>query len=197
MRESSSGAILAGGRARRFGGRDKCRLLVGGRPIIVRQVDVLQRVVDEIFVVSREPDRFKDLGLAVHVDRIDDAGAIGGIYTAIEAAAGQSVLVVACDLPFLDGRLLAELVDRARGRDGAWVRTPRGVEPLLACYRKPAGARVRAAIDAGRLRASDLGDTLDMAELGARELARFGAIEMLLTNVNTPADYARVQYGPR
>ena len=61
--DSTSAAILAGGQARRFGGQDKSRLVVHGRSIIVRQVEVLQRVADEVFVVARDPERFADLGL--------------------------------------------------------------------------------------------------------------------------------------
>jgi molybdopterin-guanine dinucleotide biosynthesis protein A len=89
--------------------------------------------------------------------------------------------------------VLGRLVDLAGQADGAWVRTPRGVEPLLACYRQQARSRVRAEIEAGRLKAGDLGAVLSMAELGLDELAEYGAPDRLLANINTPADYARVQ----
>jgi molybdopterin-guanine dinucleotide biosynthesis protein A len=197
MREFTSAAILAGGQARRFGGQDKSRLVVHGRSIIVRQVDVLQRVAGEVFVVARDPDRFADLRLAVHVDRVPGAGALGAIYTALDAARGDRVIVVACDLPFLDDRLLIELARRAEPADGAWVRTSRGVEPLVACYQRHARTAILAEIRAGRLKASDLGAILRIAEIADSELDRFGSAEKLLTNVNTPDDYARVQYRPR
>ena len=44
-------AILAGGRARRFGGRDKSGLVVDGRSILERQLDELARVARDIVVV--------------------------------------------------------------------------------------------------------------------------------------------------
>jgi molybdopterin-guanine dinucleotide biosynthesis protein A len=188
-----SAAILAGGRARRFGGRDKSRLLVQGRPIIIRQVEVLQRVAADLFVVAPDPERFADLGLAVHPDRVAGAGAVGGIYTALESAAADRVIVVACDLPFLDAGVLARLVELAGGGDGAWIRTPRGVEPLLACYRRGARGAIRAAIDAGRLKAGGLDAVIRMVELPARELERLGATDRLLTNVNSLDDLTRVQ----
>ena len=197
MRGSTSAAILAGGQARRFGGQDKSRLVVHGRSIIVRQVEVLQRVADEIFIVALDPSRFADLGLTVHVDRIPGTGALGAIYTALDAAERDRVLVIACDLPFLDERLLAELVRRADPADGAWVRTTRGVEPLVACYQRHARATILEQIQAGRLKAADLGSVLRLAEISPDELDRFGSAEELLTNVNTPEDYARVQYRPR
>jgi molybdopterin-guanine dinucleotide biosynthesis protein A len=186
-------AILAGGQARRFGGRDKSRLVVDGRSIIVRQVDVLQRITPEVIIVATDTGRFVDLGLPVHPDALPGTGAIGGLYTALEAASSDLVLVVACDLPFLDEGMLGRLVELAASGDGAWVRTPGGVEPLLACYRRDARTTVRAEIDAGRLKLQDLGGRLRMAELDARDLARFGPAARLLANINTPDDYARIQ----
>jgi molybdopterin-guanine dinucleotide biosynthesis protein A len=193
----TSAAILAGGRARRLGGQDKSRLVVEGRSIIVRQLDVLQRVADDIFLVARDGARFADLGVPVHDDRVAGAGAIGGLFTALDVAAGTRVIVVACDLPFLDVDLLLELVRQADTGDGAWVRTARGVEPLLACYQRGARDRILAEIGAGRLRAGDLGSVLRMSEIGESELARFGSTDRLLMNVNTPEDYARLQYRVR
>ena len=196
QRSTTSAAILAGGRASRFGGQDKCRLIVDGRSIIFRQVEVLQRVASEVIVIGHDPARFADLGLPVHPDRVPNAGAIGGIYTALDAASGDSVLVIACDLPFLDAGLLNRLVTLAERADGAWVRGPRGVEPLLACYRQSARARIRDRIDAGQLQLIQLGSVLRMAEITEPELRTFGSPERLLANVNSPAEYARVQYPP-
>jgi molybdopterin-guanine dinucleotide biosynthesis protein A len=193
---TTGAAIVAGGRARRFEGQDKSRLVVDGRSIIVRQLAVLQQVATEITVVGGQPGRFADLGVREQPDRLTGYGAIGGIHTAVETTSSDRVLVVACDLPFLEAGLLRRLVELSAGRDGAWVSTSRGVEPLLACYRRAAGPAIRGAIEAGRLRASDLGRVLDMASLGGAELDRFGPAERLLANVNTPADYARVQYRP-
>jgi molybdopterin-guanine dinucleotide biosynthesis protein A len=191
---SVAAAILAGGHARRFGGRDKSRLVVEGRSIIVRQVDVLQRVAAEIFIVAADADRFADLGLPVHPDRIAGAGALGGLFTALEVARADLVITVACDLPFLDAGLLTRLTERAASADGAWIRGDRGVEPLLACYRRSARHVIGEAIAAGRLTAADVASVLRIAEVTRAEVEQFGAPERLLANINTPDDYARVQY---
>jgi molybdopterin-guanine dinucleotide biosynthesis protein A len=153
-------------------------------------------VATGVAIIDDGAGRFDDLGLPVHPDRIAGLGAIGGIYTAVETATADRVLVVACDLPFLHVEVLRRLVALSVGRDGAWVCTSRGIEPLLACYHRRAAPSIRAAIEAGRLRASDLATTLDMACLDETELERHGSIDHLLTNVNTPDDYARVQYRP-
>jgi molybdopterin-guanine dinucleotide biosynthesis protein A len=190
-------AIVAGGRARRFGGRDKSRLLVDGRAIIVRQVEVLQRVAASVMVIADEAGQFGDLGLPVHADVVPGAGALGGIYTALAGARADRVLVVACDMPFLDAGVLARLADLARDADGAWVRTARGVEPLLACYQRRAAPAIRRQIDEGRLRAADVAQVLTMAALEEAELRRFGSPDRLLLNVNSADDYSRLARAPR
>jgi molybdopterin-guanine dinucleotide biosynthesis protein A len=192
---TTAGAIVAGGGARRFGGQDKGRLVVEGRTIIVRQVEVLQRVASELLIVAPDAARFADLPVTVVSDRQPGLGAIGGIDAALHATALDQVIVIACDLPFLTSDLLRHLVVLSAGHDGAWVRTSRGVEPLIACYRAAARARVAAYIDAGGRKAAGLGNLLHMAELTSPDLDRFGAPDQLLANINTPDDYARVQYG--
>jgi molybdopterin-guanine dinucleotide biosynthesis protein A len=192
-RPTIAAAILAGGQARRFGGRDKSRLVIEGRPIIVRQVEALQQVADEIFVVSPDVARFADIGLPVHPDLERGAGAIGGLHTALETATADRVLVVACDLPYLDARVLERLAALAAGADAAWVRTPRGVEPLLACYRRSARTVIHAELRAGRRKLADLDRVLQIVYLDAPELAAFGPVDRLVANVNSVEDYDKLQ----
>ena len=186
-------AIVAGGQARRFGGRDKSRLLVDGRTIIVRQLEVLRRIADPVVIIANDAGRFADLGVPVHPDAIPGAGALGGLYTALATAKTDRVIVVACDLPFLDAGLLTRLVELSADGDGAWVKTARGAEPFLACYKPSAAPRIRQELDQGRLRAADLDRVLHLMALDETELARFGASDRLLANVNSPDDYGRVQ----
>lgn len=193
---AAASAIVAGGHARRFGGVDKSRLIVGGRPIIVRQIDVLTRITDPVLIVANDAGRFADLGVAVHPDAVPNGGALAGLLTALLVAPTDRVLVVACDLPFLDADLLSRLIDKTEDADGAWVTTTRGPEPFLACYKTAAADVVRGEIDAGRWRAGDLGRVLTMREIDETELREFGSRERLLANVNTPEEYQRIQYEP-
>src|SRR4026207_1713931 len=49
-------AILAGGDARRFGGRDKSALVVDGRTILERQIAELSTLTQDLRVIRREDD---------------------------------------------------------------------------------------------------------------------------------------------
>lgn len=193
VRSDVAAAILAGGQARRFGGRDKSRLVVGGRSIIVRQLDVLQQVASEVYIVGPTDGRYADLRVPVHADRVAGGGALGGLVTALDVARVGRVLVVACDLPFLDAAVLARLVDLAEGHDAAWVRGPRGPEPLIACYARSCRDRLAARLAANERRLSDLASVLRIAWLDDAELARLGVAPSAFANLNTPDDYAQIQ----
>src|SRR3954453_4775928 len=101
----ASAAILAGGRASRFGGRDKGALLVDGQPILQRQLTALARVADDILIVgaANAPAVSPVTALAPRpvADIISGCGPLGGIHAALSEAKHDAVIVVACDMPYV------------------------------------------------------------------------------------------------
>jgi molybdopterin-guanine dinucleotide biosynthesis protein A len=190
-----SAAILAGGRATRLGGADKGALVVGGIPIIVRQLTALSTIAADVRIVANDAGRYRDLGVPVVADALAGRGALGGLYTALLEARYDRVLVLACDMPFVAAALLQRLVAESTGGeeiDAVVPRSARGLEPLCALYRTRVAATARALIDRGELRLTSLLGALQMRELGENALAPYddGA---LFENVNTPHDYARAR----
>jgi molybdopterin-guanine dinucleotide biosynthesis protein A len=183
-------AILAGGRARRFGGRDKGSLDVGGASIFDRQRAALHGVADRVLVVASDPARYRDLGVDAVADLVPGAASLGGIYTALAHAAGGHVLVVACDLPFLTAPFLRRLVAAVRPDDEAVVpRTSDGWQPLCAVYSRRLAEPIRCRIDAGRLKIVDLLAAARVREIGPDEVAEDDPERLLFFNVNSPADW--------
>ena len=189
----TAAAIIAGGQAKRFGGQDKSRLHISGQSIISRQVAVLQPLTDDLFIVASQRERFADTPFRVYPDLIPGTGVIGAILTALESTPADRVLVVACDLPFLHAGLMLRLLDLASDADAAWVRTPAGVEPLLACYRRHIAPTLRAAIEVGRLKVSELDQVLTIRTVEFPELQTFGEPSRLLANINSPEDLSTIQ----
>jgi molybdopterin-guanine dinucleotide biosynthesis protein A len=182
-------AILAGGRARRFGGADKSTLRVGHATILERQLEALEGLADRVFVVAGDPGPFADYDLRVVPDRLPEAGALGGIYTALVEAETSQVLVLACDLPFVTGPLLARLAGEAgEPYDAVVPRTRDGRQPLCAVYARGIAETVRREIESGHLKVQDLLEAIRLRELGPRDLARFDPDGRLFHNVNTPGD---------
>jgi len=190
-----SAAILAGGRAARFGGADKASLVVGGARIVERQLAALASVSNDVRIVANEGARYADLGVRLVPDAVAGAGPLGGLYTALIDARHDRVLVLACDLPFVPAAFLERLaIESGAGEqvDAVVPRSARGLEPLCAVYRKDCAGRARAQIARGDLRMTALLAALRVRELGHDALAPFDG-EALFENVNTPHDYARAR----
>jgi molybdenum cofactor guanylyltransferase len=190
-----SAAILAGGRARRYGGADKASLAVGSARIIDRQLAALSAVADDIRIVANDGDRYGALGVRVIPDAIADAGPLGGVYTALVDARHDAVIVLACDLPFVTAALLERLlIERGSGEevDAVVPRSARGVEPLCAVYDRRCAGAARARIDRGALQVAGLLEDVRVRELGPEVLAPYDA-GALFTNVNTPHDHERAR----
>ena len=91
-------AIQAGGRSSRMG-KDKALLDFGGQPLIQQVLSRLESLADETIVTTNHPEDYHFLGFPLIPDVIPDRGALGGLYTALNAASHPLVAVVACDLP--------------------------------------------------------------------------------------------------
>ena len=185
-------AILAGGRARRLGGRDKSRLVIGGRTILARQFDVLQRVVTRIVIVANAPEQYADAGVPVLPDAVPGTGSLGGIYTALADAQGP-VLILACDMPFVTAPFLARVIEAGREADIAIPRGHDGYQPLCANYAPACAGPLLRRIEQGALKVVDLLADVRVRELGPDEIAPFDPDGLLLLNVNTADDVARAE----
>jgi molybdopterin-guanine dinucleotide biosynthesis protein A len=181
-------AILAGGRATRFEGRDKSALLVDGRTILDRQMAELSAVagVDDLLIAGAVTHR----AARTVADLVPGCGPLGGIHAALTAARNDIVFVVACDTPNITAPLVAYLFDLAGDADVVVPRTSRGYHPLCAVYSRGCIDPIARRLAAGRLKVMDLFDEVRTRVVPAGELDRFGDGDRLLANVNTPADYA-------
>ncbi len=189
------GAVVAGGGASRYGGAPKGLLEVGGRRILDRVVDALVAATGQLpMLIANAPDaaRWRP-DLTVRPDSVPGRGALGGILTAIEAAA--PVLCVAWDMPFVSPGLLAAL---AALLDHADVAAPesgsrRGIEPLCAGYGPACGPAIRAALAREDARAIAFHADVRVARLPRRSVLQYGDPGILFFNVNTPDDLARAE----
>jgi molybdenum cofactor guanylyltransferase len=183
----TSGAILAGGHARRFDGRNKSQLRVGGRTIFERQIEALDGVVDRIYLVGYQGPVVSAPHVSVIPDLTPGRGPLGGVDAALSVSGGH-VLVLACDMPNVTGALLEYLIRQLADADAVVPRTERGYHPLCAVYAQSCRTAVQRRLEAGSLRLQDFLADLRIRVVDEPELARFGNADRLLANVNSQAD---------
>jgi molybdopterin-guanine dinucleotide biosynthesis protein A len=117
-----SGLVLVGGSSSRMG-RNKALLPVGGVPLIERVVAALRPLATDILLMTNEPAPYAHLGLPCIPDEQPGYGPLMGLYSGLKAVRHEAVLLVACDMPFLNPALLARLVELLPGYDLVIPRT--------------------------------------------------------------------------
>jgi molybdopterin-guanine dinucleotide biosynthesis protein A len=185
--ERVTGVILAGGQATRFGGQPKGLELVGGARIIDRVAAALRAVADDLLLVANQPEASMWLpGIRTMSDVRPGFGSLGGIYSAL-VHAGQPVLIVAWDMPFVGASVLDEL--RTTGANADVVvfesRSTRGVEPLCAFYRPTCIVPIERHMDGGDLRVVGFFESVRVVRLPPP-----ADPDKTFMNVNTPSDLA-------
>jgi molybdenum cofactor guanylyltransferase len=122
----ASGIVLTGGASRRMG-RDKATLPVGDppSPLATRVAAALRDGgCADITCVGGDLDALAALGLDVVPDDHPHEGPLGGVITGLRIAALPLVVVLACDLPAIDGPTVRGLVSALAARPRAVAAVP-------------------------------------------------------------------------
>jgi len=184
-----SAFILAGGESSRMG-RDKARLELGGVPLILRIAKLVESVVGAPAVIGN-PEAYGEFDLRAIADDWPGAGPLGGIATALHAAAAPWSLIVATDLPYLTREWLEYLIARsvASSADAVLPMNARGAEPLCAMYHQRAEPAIRKALERGTRKVTDGLLDVRVETIAPDEWKGFDSEGLLFKNMNSPEDY--------
>ncbi len=183
-----TGVILAGGESRRMGA-DKAFLDLDGMPLIGRVLSVFLSQFDQTIIVTKRPELFKDFRVRVVKDALDVKGPLTGIYTGLLNARSEQCFVAACDMPFLNPRLIAYMAE-VTGNFDAVVPLVEGLpEPLHAIYHRRNLPLMETAIRGGDLKISQLIDQLRVRYLSEHEITYYDPQKRSFMNLNTPEQY--------
>ncbi|MBT8401765.1 MAG: molybdenum cofactor guanylyltransferase [Rhodothermia bacterium] len=129
-----TGVVLAGGGSRRFGS-SKAWHEVDGKPMVMRVLDEVRALANEVLLSVRSPSDFIE-GYACVADRFPGEGPLAGLHASLLAASHDWVLAVACDLPFVVvDDLNRLLLARENGVDAIVARDSSGkLHPHCGCY---------------------------------------------------------------
>ncbi len=202
--------INAGGKSTRMGS-DKALLEVGGRPMIEHIIEQTKGLGEQI-IITNTPERYAHLGLPTFGDVLPDKGALGGLYTAIQVAATPYVLVLACDMPFINRPLFEHMISLAPQFDAVVPRIspplPAGVsppgeggpggvrpeaEPFRAIYSKACLEPILRAFEAGKMRVISFFPDMNLRWLDEDEIRRFDPELLTFLNCNTPEELERIR----
>lgn len=188
-----SGIVLAGGQSQRMG-TDKALLELEGKPLIGWVLERLQQLSDDLLIVVRDTTAYAHLGVRLVTDVYPRQGALVGLHAGLLAARHPLALAVACDMPFLDLRLLRYMVVVGRGHDAVIPRIGGYPEPLHALYRvRRCLPAIEQALDSGQFKMTSFLPGVRVRYVEEQEIDLFDPQRLSFFNVNTPEDWQRGQ----
>lgn len=186
---SISGAILAGGQSRRMG-YDKAALSINGEPLLLRTVRLMRSVISDLAIIG-PPERAALVSdTPIIPDRWPNCGPLGGIATALQSPlSDEAVVVVGCDMPFLNPVLLRHLITVASETDAVVVRLDGQAHPLHALYHRRCLPIVEAQLASGDLHVHQFLTQIKIRYIEVPELDQFDPTHLSTFNCNTPEEW--------
>ena len=169
--ERVSGVVLVGGASRRMG-QSKAWVELAGAAFIVRVIETLRRVCDEILIVANEAAEFESLDAQVVPDVFPGRGSLGGLYSGLNAAKSELSIAVACDMPFLRADVARLVLARAADADVVIPRLGDQLETMHAVYGKRCLPHMEERLRAGRLKIVGFFERVRVLEIPETEVRR-------------------------
>jgi molybdopterin-guanine dinucleotide biosynthesis protein A len=184
-----SGVILAGGAGKRFGGKTKSRMAVGGIPIMTRMVKILDEIFNEIIIVTNTPEEFREyVNVKLVKDKHIKVGPLGGIHAAMSIATNPYLFVFAGDMPFVSKDLILEMISCFEKSDCDVLipRLEKYNEPLHAIYSLSAFIKLETYLLTRKDYA--IRDFLSGLNVKYMDLENTDSNRKIFTNINSPSD---------
>jgi molybdopterin-guanine dinucleotide biosynthesis protein A len=183
-----TGVILAGGRSSRMGSNKALLPYRGGLFIeaIHRQLSAL---FPEVLLVTNTPEQYDFLPCRTVGDLYPEMGALAGLQSGLCHSQTEHIFAVACDMPYLDDRLIRYLAGLRRKGDVVIPEGDGGLEPLHAVYGKRCLPAMEASLMANRRRIVSFFPAVDVVTVPREVVGAFDPDMRSFSNINTPGDY--------
>lgn len=187
LQGSVLGVVLSGGASRRMG-RAKENLPFGSLTLIQLATRKLRSVCSEVVISKKEACGSEPSFVLEDFPYLQ--GPLAGIVTALEKTAGEGILCVPVDTPYLTVESLLGILEQREEADVVLLKREEMV-PTIAFYRRTA---LNELWNMGRCGEFSLKRILRKGRLALRFLdaswlRQFGEPQQLLFNINTPEAY--------
>jgi molybdopterin-guanine dinucleotide biosynthesis protein A len=182
---------LAGGESKRYNGKNKAFIKIGGQRVLDRLITVLKPLFTEIILATNDPLLYLEWDAMIVTDHFDCRSSLTGIHAGLFAASNPHALVVAGDMPFVRPRLLAALINLIEPHlDMIVPKTTDGFEPMTAIYSKRCLKPMAAALSKKQFRILKILKQVRIKVVEDAHLRRLDPDLISFMNINTPAQLA-------
>ena len=157
MKKFGTAVILCGGKSSRMG-FDKCKIKIGNKHIYEYIAEKLEKIFDEVILVTSKDSSISSVKYKVVKDIVQECGPIGGIYTGLLSSTSEFVFFTACDMPFVDIKLINHMINTLdkNGCVGSVAKHGEFIEPLHSFYSKTMSDSMKCAINMGNFQMNKL-----------------------------------------
>ena len=189
--------ILAGGKSTRVGlNKSKDQMKFAGRLLIdwvISKLTSLDNLTEEDIIIVGPKEKYPHFKQVVQ-DIFPQKGPLGGIFSGLKASNSQYNLVVACDMPFLEVKLLQYMREEIDSNDIIIPRYNRGyIEPLCAIYSKKCLKVMEKNIQSGILSVRKIFPHLKIKFIEEEEVKKFDPKFYSFFNVNFKHDFRKAE----
>lgn len=145
--------VLAGGKSSRMG-KDKGMVLLKGKPMVSYILETLKETGIPVNIIANDP-AYRTFEVPVYADVVAEKGPMGGLLTAFENTKADVVLLVSCDMPFLNHEAVNQLLKMADQDTIIVASVVERINPLFALYPMSLKQEIGNRIQEGRLKMTD------------------------------------------
>jgi len=183
--------ILAGGRGRRMGGKDKGLVELNGAPLIEHVLSAVSPQAGQLVInANRNIDEYQRYGFPVVSDAMADyQGPLAGFASTMAAAETEYIATIPCDSPLLPADLVQRLVHALQNEDAelAVAHDGKRLQPVFAL--------IKVKLLPSLLQFLQRGDRKIDLWYAQHKMAKadFSDIPETFLNINTPGDQEKLQ----
>ncbi len=179
--------ILAGGQSKRFG-EDKTLFSIGGMPCIQRMVQEAKEVCSEVFVVSKDTEKYRFLkDVKLLKDISEKQLPLIGLYTALNHTKEDRIIVLSADMPLIKSDLILYLWNK-REKNITLYEIGGKIYTFFGVYPKEILKPLEEYLKAGGVKALDFVRAVGYTSVKESEIVQLGVPMDAFINMNTKED---------
>lgn len=196
-----TGTILAGGENRRIP-LLKGHIEFNGEKIIDSSVNLMRNLFGRAVISTNTPELYFYCGAPMIGDIINQRGPLTGIFSVLSNIKDDAIFVAACDMPFLNERLIRYMVDKYNNFNSGTNKWDAVIpvfegkpQPLFGIYSKNILGVVEERLNKGLKRLKDLLTEINVLYIKEEEVRQIDPEGRSFLNINTMEDLEKVRGG--
>lgn len=196
-----TGTILAGGENRRIP-LLKGYIEINGKRIIDSSVCVMKSLFERVVISTNTPEHYFYCGMPMIGDVVAQRGPLTGIFSVLLNIKDDAIFVAACDMPFLNERLVRYMADRYNDFNSATNKWDAVIpvfegdpQPLLGIYSKNILGIIEARLNKGLKKLKDMLTEINVLYIKEEEVKQIDPEGRSFLNINTMEDLEKVRGG--